>query len=279
MKRGQRRESRARLGLIGALALAAVVLALLPSEAGAVTCPPPIPGADSDGDGLTDGEECTLAPGITLPSGVTLFANNANNIATCGTQPCLDPNKKTLFVILVPASPTKLPSEPLSLLESLGIDVVRINAPADFNRVLPVASGQKAARCAEDAVSLTIQLAQSSWGTPNDADECTVFTFTVEDDINDMFTDCAAATPSSTTVDNYKRWTVNHEYGHLVGTRFEYDSALGGHHYRERDAVVMSQSVAYRCTSKSPFITVKIPSTWATPDLEDVAVAGSLAGP
>lgn len=278
MKLGQRRNSRARLVLVGAAALAALLaLAFLSPEAGAqVPCPPPNLGADSDADGITDGEECD---GIILPSGVSLFGGEAS-VPSCATasQPCLDPNKKTLFVILNPADPTHLPDTPLAFLPGLGIDVLRIvdtRAPSD--RSLSVALGQKAGRCGED-LSDGLALAQSNWGTPNDLDECAVFTVRVEDDAADMYADCAAGTPDTVVVANYKRWVVNHEFGHLVGTRFEYDSALGGHHYRPRDAVVMSQSITYRCKSGGK-ISVNIPTTWAAPDPGDVAIAGSLAGP
>src|SRR5437764_1299408 len=91
-----------RVGL-GLLAMLALSLTILPARAqAAVNCaadPALLAQTDTDGDGLTDLEECT---------GLTLAAGTANAVAfprwdgTPATRATsLDPNSKDFFVIMV----------------------------------------------------------------------------------------------------------------------------------------------------------------------------------
>src|SRR2546426_1837859 len=91
------------------LVLATVPAVFPPPARAAVTCPSTAT-TDLDGDGFADAEECggIKIPGTNLP------------IPTCtpGVTLCLDPNKKDVFLLVVPTTPSLLPTNPAEFISN-----------------------------------------------------------------------------------------------------------------------------------------------------------------
>ena len=232
------------------MAVAVMGMSLLfvrvPADA-AVTCPT-ISTADPDGDGFTDQQECD---GITLANGSHFRGKSEGVSQGLPRDQYLDPDTKDLFVILVPASPSKIPANPLEFVSNpqsqggLGIAVHVIGpTQADSNRY--VTTTQKAVRVTEslDVSNLNI-LGMSSCGTPNGLDLATVYTQRIENHVKSVN---PAASPDF--IATYIKHTIAHEVGHMVGPLApKYTANYGGYHYKTGTKVILDQSVYYKGTT------------------------------
>jgi hypothetical protein len=229
---------------------------------------------DADGDGISDKDECQ---GITLNLGTAAPVS----IPKCpGTSPfgCLDPNRKDLFVILVPAATSLIPSSPFEFVAKptaapdlgLGITIHQItNANAGPNtttctdisacdRLLTGSSfgssTVRAVRVTENPADLTSGtiLGQAANGTPTTTGRVVIWSVRILQHINEVR---AAASPTrlpaligtEAIVVNYIKQVIAHEMGHVMGPMANVDSTTaslyGGAHYAPADVVVMSQYV------------------------------------
>jgi hypothetical protein len=237
-----------------------LLLSQAPAQA-AVDCSNPSPTADADADGFTDAQECQ---GIVLRGDSSLFKGKTEGAALQLTRDqYLDPDTKDLFVILVAATPSKIPANPLEYISKpqsqggLGIAVHIITpAQADPNRY--VTPTEKAVRVTENLdVSATTPLGISSCGTPNGLDLATVYTQRIENFVRSVY----SAAPQS-LIDTYIKHTITHEVGHMVGPLApKYNASYGGYHYKTgANDQIMNQSVYYKGT------TFYIGTTYTTAD-------------
>ncbi len=210
----------------------------------AVDCNNPSTEADADLDGFTDAQECI---GITLYNG-SLFLGKDSGVNRADR---LDPDTKDLFVILVYASPTKIPANPLEYVSApqsqggLGIALhVIVPEQADTNRL--VTSTQKAVRVTESLDdSTTTPLGVTSCGTPNGLDLATVYTQRIINHVTSV-----NPSASQTLKDTYIKHTIAHEVGHMVGPLAPtYNANYGGYHYKTGTNVILDQSVKYKGTT------------------------------
>ena len=123
-----------------------MLLSQVPAQA-AVDCANASSTTDTDKDGFTDYQECN---GITLADG-TFFPGKSSQAAITVR---LDPDTRDLFVILVPATPSSFPANPLEFVSKpvsqggLGLNVHVITPAQAPNRVVSP-STQKAVRVTE----------------------------------------------------------------------------------------------------------------------------------
>lgn len=200
---------------------------------------------DTDKDGFTDYQECN---GITLADGTSFPGKSSQAAITVR----LDPDTRDLFVILVPATPSSFPANPLEFVSKpvsqggLGLNVHVITPAQAPNRVVSP-STQKAVRVTESLdVSNPNLLGISSPGTPNGLDLATVYT----QRIKNSFTSILGTTPSQDLIDLYIKHTIAHEIGHMVGPLAPTgSSSYGGYHYKSGTNVIMDQSVYYKGTT------------------------------
>jgi hypothetical protein len=248
------------LTLMGILALGT-----LPDFAFAAVSCPTTSTADSDGDGLTDAQECA---GVTLAIGGSLPACPVN---PTNRSACVDPNSKDFFLAVVPASPSLMPSpipspgfDPFAFFTQLGLTAHKIDPtllPA--NRVVittPVVI--KAVRVTESLDTNGDVLGICNQGTPQDLDGCVVYTQRILNFINST---CDAV--GDTTTDRQKVFrdyvlhTIAHETGHtLGGLAAQYNASYGGNHYKTGAGYFMDQSVKY--TTKSGTCTFSVFQNW-----------------
>ena len=266
MKKRQCR--RLRVGL-RFMAAAALMLALPLTQARAqVNCATVTAGSptDSDRDGFTDYQECN---GIDLDLGTA----PARHFPTCvGTtlsrDQCLDPNTKDLFVILVPATPSLIPSDPLKFVSApqsgggLGIATHMLTPDqAGSDRRVTSASPQPAMRCTENLDPTGNILGISNYGMALDAS--VVFTKRITNFVNSVYAS-VGQTPPAGLLDDYTRHTFAHEIGHTIALTATYDSRYGGYHYKSGTIVVMEQAVKY--TVKGSKVTFYVSTAFATQD-------------
>ena len=253
------------------MAVAALMLALPLTQARAqVNCATVTAGSptDSDRDGFTDYQECN---GIDLDLGTA----PARHFPTCvGTtlsrDQCLDPNTKDLFVILAPATPSLIPSDPPPLKfvsnpqsgGGLGI-ATHVLTPdqAGSDRRVTSASPQPAVRCTEDLNPTGNILGIANYGMGLDA--CVVFTQRATNFVNSVYAS-VGKTPPAGLIDDYIRHIFAHEVGHTISLAATYDSRYGGYHYKSGTDVVMEQSVQY--TVKKGNVTFFVSTAFAAPD-------------
>jgi hypothetical protein len=219
----------------------------LPAHA-AVNCASPSGTADADSDGFTDAQECQ---GIPLDKGSTP-SNIPGKLSGAPRAERLDPDTKDLFVILVPASGSKIPANPLEYVSApqanggLGI-VVHVVGPtqADSNRYVTSASTQKAVRVTESLdESTTTPLGVSSCGTPNGLDLATVYTRRIEKHV------ISISGANQDLINKYIKHTIAHEVAHMLGPLApKYNASYGGYHNKTGTNVVMDQSVYYKGTT------------------------------
>ena len=264
---------------------------LLSLQAHAVVCTDVLAvedsGRDTDGDGLTDYQEC---------AGIRTVGNSPVDFPWCGSagtdgvlptrDRCVDPDSRDLFVIFVPAksAPSLLPQgfNAFVPVSAYGVNFMGLNAlrlavhvltedQAGLNRDvtnavlnLPV---QKAVRVAESLdVSGTI-LGNCQYGTPLGLDGCVVYTQRTKNFIASTCGSAKVFTPGGveSTQDQvllaYSTFLILHEAGHsLGGLTSEYDSRFGGYHYKSGSGLLMDQSVTY--TVKSGKCTFYIGPNW-----------------
>jgi len=239
----------------------ATALAVLPSPAhAAVTCPGGA--ADFDGDGLTDAEECL---------GVQLLD---------GTVVPLDPNKKDVFLIVVPTSPSRLPANPAEFISNsppAGLDVTpHIVTSAQINPdTRLVTPTQKAIKMTESSELNTDSAGQCNYGTPDDPALCIVFSQRIATSVRNTYTQFQPnADPAviAQVIDRYQKHTFAHEASHSMRvTKQTYDRCTGGtHHYKSGTNTIMDCQVIY--TVKGGVITWTIGTTYTGTDPADITL-------
>jgi hypothetical protein len=268
------------LGALTAV-LVAVSGAMLPDQAwAAVVCPGT--GADADGDGFTDAQEC---------AGITTLGTGPRTFPRCNgilqRVNCVDPNSKDVFVIYRPvATGSRLAglTNPFDNntflgigftgLSGLGVTVHQLTpTQAATDRTVSSVSLQKAVRISESVSdgSLTADLGYCQFGTPQGLDGCVVYTRRTQQFID------AKCNGAGDTITNrnqvflaYATYIILHETGHsLGGLAAQYDAAFGGYHYSPIANLVMSQAAQY--STQAGRCTWYIPSVW-NPVLDPPAV-------
>ncbi len=213
---------------------------------------------DADLDGFAETDPITLYGGAVYP-----LCGQGIDRATC-----LDPATKDLFVILVPASPTKIPSaNPLEFISNpmaaggLGIAVHQIaSGQANTSRVVTSSSTQKAMKITE-SLDITTKnldiLGTSNYGTPNGLDAATVYTQRIFKFIESVCgtgflnnSNCLDSTGvrGQALLDKYVKHTIAHEAGHMMKLTKVSNSNYGGYHYAPSTTdplLTMAQSVTY----------------------------------
>lgn len=237
------------LGIMAAAALSMILLSTpTPAQAaGGDPCAQYSKTGDRDGDGFSDYDECN---GITFAGTVGGTFPGSNSTTTLRTNR-LDPGSRDLFVIMVPATPSYFPGNPLEFVSNaqaqggLGVTVhVLSSEQADNNRFVTSSSRQKAVRVTEslDTSNPTILGYTSSCGTPNGLDLTTVYTARIKNFVKSVY----PGAPQS-LIDTYIKHTIAHEVGHSVGPLAPvFNSNYGGYHYKTGTNVLMDQSVYYK---------------------------------
>ena len=245
MKKRQRIKTKVGLAF---LTVAALALAMVPTGAKA---------QDADLDGFTDQQEMD---GITLMDGTIITT---------------DPTIPDLFVILVQATPSNFPANPLEFVSKpqanggLGIVTHEIPYdPANLDRYVSPNSLQKAVRITENLDPQGIILGYANQGTPNGLDEAIIFTERIK---NHVISTCTGADPCIDSagnagqglIDTYIKHTIAHEIGHMTSLAVEYNRRFGGYHYKSGSEVIMEQAVKY--TDKQGTVTFYISTDYAEP--------------
>lgn len=241
------------------VAVVALALAILSSHAQAqVACPGTA--TDSDGDGFTDAQECA---GITLNLGTAAavtFPVCASGLASNDPARalCVDPNSKDLFVILVRATPSLIPSDPLKFISApqaaggLGIATHEISPnQAASDRKLVFGLSARAVKITESLNTDGTGLGESNQGML--LDDATVFTQRIVNLVNSVCagtTECkdnATSFTGQALIDHFIRNTTAHEgCGHPCDVAADYNARFGGNHYKAGTIVVMEQHVTYK---------------------------------
>jgi hypothetical protein len=227
---------------------------------------------DSDNDGFSDSIETT---GFILSLGLN-NANGTNSVSLCGagalaTDPCVHPAGPDLFVILVPATPSLIPSNPLLIVPTLlsgGLGAHQLTqASATTSRIVTTLSGQNAVRVSESLDTNDVIWGRSLFqGNPNTAGEATVFTQRIKNAIITAYQQAGVinAAAQQADIDKCIRHTVAHESGHNTLIASQYNSRYGGYHYAASSQVVMSQNATI--TTKPGKVNVICPQVYASPD-------------
>jgi hypothetical protein len=249
------------------------------------TVPSPDTGRDSDGDGITDLQECQ---GFTTISSVTGAAGKtfppcvvgADGVIVGGRGNCVDPNSKDVFVIynraatgsLLTALPTPFGVVTANNLmfngfASLGIAIHQLtSAQAALDRrvnvpLVSTITAQKAIRVTESLSTNGTILGNCQWGTPRELDGCAIYTARAKSFID---TRCPgdSATVRNEVFRAYATYLILHETGHAMGGLApQYNTSAGGYHYVPGTGFVMDQAASYSKNTANQ-CTWKIPTRW-----------------
>lgn len=243
-----------------ALLMLALVLAIPMIRAQAqVVCPPPANSTlDSDGDGFSDLEEC---------AGIPLLD---------GTRVSMDPNTKDMFIIVVPASPSRLPGDPAEFISKpqaqggLGITPHLVSSSQVATSRL-VGATQKAVLVTESSDTNGNVAGECPWGTANDPlAQCVVYMAKIEQFVNSVYASVGQAAPAD-VITRYKKHTFAHESLHGAGRlTLDSDSRFGGHHYKSGSNAIHDQSVIY--TLKGTVVRFIIGTSFTTADQGEVTL-------
>ena len=254
--------------MIVAAAVLAFAIAISPAPAlAAVDCTAASTG-DSDGDGFSDVDECN---GLTLTAALGGGSFPRCTTATTDRSTCVDPNTKDVFIIVVPAATSFLPSNLLQLLSGLpvGVHVItQTTAQVLLNpdRTVSVNGTQKAIRLSESLDTNGSTAGQCTWGTPNDAAECVVFTRRIVNFVNSTFATCTPGATLATIqsiITTYIQQVAVHEPSHSMKLTKIYDIKYGGHHYAPGTNAMMAQNNTYSCKGGKLTWTIGTPFTAA----------------
>jgi hypothetical protein len=230
-----------------------LTLLMAPMTVLAVDCAAPSAVDDYDQDGFSDELECL---------GITLYGGDIvpGALDAVPRAERLDPESKDLFVILAPATPSNIPTNPLEYLIAPEADgglpvVMHIIASeqADPTRRVSPASSQRAVKVTEDLdISNMDVLGIANYGTPNGLDLATVYTERIKEHVNSV---CSGASTcndvdevtigASAVIDKYIKHTIAHEVAHNTVLTNEYNDRFGGYHYKTGSNTVLDQSVKY----------------------------------
>jgi len=278
----------AAVALLGAVLILTSVVGMLPNQAWAThVCADAasFPSRDTDGDGLTDLQECN-AQGITTAGSKNVaatFPKWDGNPAT--RQNSVDPDTKDVFIILVTAGTSSLLDQAaggsglffqnqfipmLPSFSPLGVTAhalrpTQVNSDRTFVSK-PSPSPQKAIRVAESLDANGSILGSCTWGTPLNLDGCAVFTQRIYNHITSVCT--SAGDPNLTTkrtqfLIDISLWAIRHEAGHVHGgLAGSYVAKDGGYHYPCGSGTTMEQCLSYSTTGGVCNWT--IPSGWNT---------------
>jgi len=248
-----------------AVPMLALILSVLPmtqARAQVVCPPPPTSTLDSDGDGFSDAEEFC---GITLLDGALVSMN---------------PNTKDLFIIVLPATPSRLPADPAEFISKpqaqggLGI-ITHLIGPSQVpgpDRLVGLT--QKAVSVTESSDTNGQVAGECPWGTANDPLAlCVVYTKKIEDFVTSVYASVGQAAPADVIV-KYKKHTFAHEASHSMRvTKQTYDRCTGGtHHYKSGTNTIMDCQVIY--TVKGGVITWTIGNAYTGTDAADTTLTG-----
>jgi hypothetical protein len=258
------------------------------------------PGGDGDfdGDGFSDALECDGfsmldplqvevigADGSVVPSP---FLPSCFGQENPERQYCASAEQSDLFVIVVAANPSGMPSGPLETATrpisegGLGMNVhLLIEDPANpGNRRVAAALGQKALRITESLDPNGEILGQSNYGTPNGLDRATIWTTRIA---NFVAATCSSDDDSCRTntgalgytqvTDALARWVVEHEMGHSYRLSADYNKRFGGYHLKAGTDSVMAQFISYSTSKKTGVTTLFIPQTFDAQSQADALLA------
>ena len=246
-------------------ALASVPLSA--DAAAAVNCGNARADRDADGDGISDAVECATS---TVTAGTVKIPFS---VCTAGTSraTCLDPNSKDLFVILVRAANSTIPTNPFEFVTNptsgattgvgLGITVHEI---ANENAIISSGSDDRvvfaaganfpatyAVRVTENTADLSTGaiLGQATNGTPTTTGKVVVWPVRILQHVNEVRAAAGlrAVAATDNSVVRYIKQVIAHEMGHVMGPMANVDAATaslyGGKHYAPTPGLIMSQYV------------------------------------
>jgi len=252
--------------ILGLLGFAALLLPLAPTQARAAAGCGDV---DSDLDGFTDYLECT---GIPLTGGGS-FQTTGQNV-------------RDLFVILVRATPSNIPSspfDPFALARNLGINIQVIEASAvTADRLVSPTSIQKAVKITEDLSTSVVEVGSSTPGIPSGRDEAKIYTIRIWQKLveacpclanNSCGTSCKATSGESTPATLYQLYIQNviaHELGHLIRPlHYPYSSKLENH-YQEGKYLIMERSIVATRNRQTGVVTIPISKVYGPEDIGNI---------
>jgi hypothetical protein len=270
MRRRQGKSSAIILALMG---IAALLFGLTPTPAsagGSSQCSA-TDTLDTDMDGFTDCIE---------KSGFSVTLDGSSLTAT-------DHTKKDLFVILVRATPSNIPTtiDPFLLAKNLGITihVIERSQPVLDRTVNSSISTQKAVQITESLRTDVTELGVSTPGLPGGRDESTIYTSRIWQKLleacpciaNNCNTCSDGATPATGGQALYPLYIQNviaHEIGHLVRpvkqpytTQYEYHYAEG-----TTSPSIMDRAIVSTKDRKTGFVKIPISKSFKQTDLDAV---------
>ena len=201
-----------RFGAAALLALSAMP-AFAQNATSTFACSQAAVNLDTDLDGFVDSDECAGLGGLTVCNGTTTRAN------------CIDPNGRDVFVLMVPATGSNFPADPLSLINqavgglNIGAHPVSANHVDSTRKLIAANSSQKVVRVTESKLTGSGILGVCEWGTPNGLDDCTVYTERAKGVAASM------ALPAADVI----KWVINHEAGHAMNLTRAEDPTIGHH--------------------------------------------------
>lgn len=264
----ERRRTKSTAGvalLVGVALIVAPFVGIFPSPAWAtVDCSNPSAILDSDGDGITDAQECT---------GITTAGVSPRSFPKCSGAPaegCVHPDVKDVFICLKKATGSLLDTPGfevtfnsfLGLFSPLGESAHGL-IPEEAATDRTVVGTQKCIRIAESLDTNGTILGNCTWGTPLGLDGCTVFTKRMQNFIDSVCNGLSdTTTPRQPILRDMIIWGIVHEAGHTHGgLTSSYVSNYGGYHYKMGTPYIMEQALKYN--SKKP-CTFVIPTDWNT---------------
>lgn len=257
------------------------------------------PGGDGDvdGDGFSDALECqgfSMIPPLQVEViGADGSVVLSNFLPSCFGQEnpdrryCASAEQSDLFVIVVAATPSGMPSGPLETATrpisegGLGINVhLLVEDSADpGNRQVSPDSGQKALRITESLDPDGEILGQSNYGTPNGLDRATIWTTRIANFVAATCRDDASCKTNTgaqgltEVTDALARWVVEHEMGHSYRLSADYNKRFGGYHLKAGTDSVMAQFISYSTSKKTGLTTLFIPQTFDAQSQADALLA------
>jgi len=245
---------------------------------------------DFDGDGFSDVNECQglfMLPDLEVevvdPATGELvrstFLPSCFGLENPDRSYCASAEQSDLFMMIVPANPSALPTGPLKVADpisqgGLGLNVHLLTEPGpQGDRTVSPNSNQKAIRITESLNPDGEILGQANYGTPNNIDRATIWTTRIANFVAAACSDedetlCVTTTTNPDTVgvsavtNELAFWVLNHEVGHMFQLSADYNKRFGGYHLKVGTDSVMAQFVSYSTSKKTGKTTFFIPQTF-----------------